>query len=294
MLKTNTSKESIVHTLNKMVEIGKIEKYAESSPNTTHTKTISTDTSYSVIIDSVEHEIEDHSISEYLNKCKLNHRYCKRIISSTTNKPTTLIRIITSSQDTSTTLLSEGLFFKYRHYPVYPSRPSPPSPKPCSRCLSFEHTTENCNTPVKCFKCAGNHPSNKYSSTLPPKCSSCQAEDHQAWSHKCPNRPKSTIQGIPNIQIKPLNKKSHEVSAERKKNSRIHQPITLHDTIINTYVNELNNPANTNREELLVQLRKKFIYNYRVETTAVFTGNKVYILIFDMELQDHRTNTTCC
>lgn len=66
LLKTNTSKESIVHTLNKMVEIGKIEKYAESSPNTTHTKTISTDTSYSVIIGSVEHEIEDHTISEYL------------------------------------------------------------------------------------------------------------------------------------------------------------------------------------------------------------------------------------
>lgn len=290
LLKTDTAKESITNTLNKMIELGKILRYTEPSPNTKSIRSEITSTSYSVVIGSVEQEIEDQSISDYLNKCKLEHRYCKRIISRTTNNPTSFIRIITSSQETSTTLLTEGLFFKYRHYPVYPSKPPPPAPKPCNKCFSFEHATEDCKTAVKCSKCLGNHSSSKCTSTLPPKCNSCHSDDHQAWSYKCPNRPKAPIQGVPNIQIKSLNKKSHEISSEKKK-SRIHQPITMHDTIINTYINELNNPANTDREELLTQLRKRFMYNYRADTTAVFTGNRVYILIFDMELQDHSSPT---
>lgn len=284
ILKTDSSKESITHTLNKMVESGRIQNFQETEPNSKPPTSFPAP-SYSVIITAVEPEIEDKTISDVLNKCNMEHRYCKRIISRTNNKPTTFIRIITGSQNTFETLLSEGLFFKYRHYPVYPSRPPLPTPKPCNKCLAFDHTTESCNTPIKCSKCFGPHSSNKCSSTLSPKCTSCGSEEHQAWSFKCPNRPKAPIEGIPNIQIKTLNKKSQEISTENR-NSRIHTFITIHDHIINTYINEINEPTNTNREELLIKLRKRFMINFNVDTTAVFSGNRVYILIFEMERQD--------
>ena len=284
LLKTDTPEKSVTQSLSKMVEIGRVLSFHKTSPNTKIAAPPASP-SYSIIIANVELDIEDKTISEVLIEHKLDHRYCKRIVSRSTNKPTSFIRIITGSQITFETLLTEGLFFNYRHYPVYPSKPPPPTPQPCSKCLAFDHTTEACSTPIKCSKCLGTHSSNKCSSTLPPKCTSCGSEEHQAWSFKCPNRPKAPIDGIPNVQIKSLNKKSHEVS-EKNKNHRIHSPVTIHDTIINTYINEINDPINKSREELLIKLRKRFINNFNVDTTAVFSGNRVYILIFEMDTQD--------
>ena len=195
--------------------------------------------------------------------------------------------IITGEEKISKTLLSEGLYFKFKHYTVIPSNPPSPAPKPCVKCSSFNHLTENCTSTIKCTKCNGNHPDFKCTSTLPPKCRSCGAEDHQAWSYKCPNRPRAPIEGIP---IKSIIKKSHEVSAEEKK-SRIHQPLTLHDNIICIYLNEINDSKNTNRQELLDKLRKRFVDNYNVDTVAVFSGNNIYILMFDLEEKDHHSPT---
>lgn len=53
--------------------------------------------------------------------------------------------------------------------------------------------------------------------------------------------------------------------------------------IINTYIRKLNKPKNINREELLYKLKKRFITEYKIGTTAVFSGNRLYILMFDME-----------
>lgn len=284
LLKTDTDENEILLVLDKLISMSKIQSYKEASPNR-KTPTASAGPSYSVVIGSVEQEIADTVISEHLNKLNLEHRYCKRITSAATNKPTTLIRIITGTQSTCETLLKDGLFFKYRHYPVYTSKPPPPTPKPCSKCLAFTHTTEMCNAPMKCAKCFGNHALYKCTSTLPPKCTSCNSEEHQAWSHKCPNRPTAPIQGIPNVKIKSLNKKSHEIS-DNKKKSRIHGPVTIHDTIINTYINELNNTTNNDREDLIIKLRKRFIDNFNLDTTAIFSGNRVYILIFELDVEN--------
>lgn len=84
---------------------------------------------------------------------------------------------------------------------------------------------------------------------------------------------------------KAAQKKSHDISPDRKK-SRIHDPVTIHDLIINTYINGLNDPKNVNRAELLQKLRKRFIDNFKVDTTAVFSGSRVYILIFDLDNED--------
>lgn len=289
ILKTNTPENNVLPALEKLISLNKIESIKETTANTTPT-TSAPEATFSVVIATVEQEIDEGKISEELRNKNLIHRYCKRIISASTNKPTNLIRIITSSQKTSEILLKEGFYFKYRHYPVYPSKPPAPTPKPCSKCLAFTHPTEECNATIKCPKCFGNHSLNKCTSTLPPKCVSCSSEDHQAWSYKCPNRPKTSIQGVPNIKIKSLNKKSHEIQSNKKK-SRIHAPITIHDTIINTYLNEINNDTNTHREELIQKLRQRFINNFNVDTFAIFSGNRVYILIIDLEEENPETAT---
>lgn len=283
IIKTNN--DYVENTLGKMIELGQIASFKESSPNDKPPSYSRTD-SYSVVISSVELDVDEKIISQELANQNLQHRFCKRIISKATQKPTRLIRIITGSQQTFETLLAEGFYFKYQHYPVYSSKPPAPLPQPCKKCLSFDHATENCNNDPKCVRCFGTHPEKKCTSTLPPKCTACKSEEHQAWSMQCPKRPTKPIEGIPNVQIKSLNKKTHEISQEKRK-SRIHSSITIHDYIINTYINELNDTKNTNREELLSKLKKRFTNDYNIDTNAVFSGSRVYILMFDLENQEN-------
>lgn len=101
--------------------------------------------------------------------------------------------------------------------------------------------------------------------------------------------PKSSQEA--NIPVKTLNKKTHEINDETRKKSRIHSPVTIHDVIVNTFVNKLNKPKHVNRAELLEKLRRKFIQEYQIETSVTFIGNKIYILMFDMLLNDFNSPT---
>ena len=178
-----------------------------------------------------------------------------------------------------------------RRYRIEPSRPPPPIPQPCGKCASFEHETDKCKATIKCSKCLGQHPTQKCTSPLPPKCSSCSAEDHTAWSLKCPNRPTAPIPGIPNMPIKCNNKKSADLPPHITKKTRIHSPLTIHDYIITTYVNKINQPSHTNREDLIKKLKKRFTEDFQIDTTAVFSGNRLYILMFDLADPDGTSPT---
>lgn len=293
LLKSDTAKVILVNTLKTLQKHKKITTFSETTAyNNSKPNNSSPAQTYSCVIASVEQEITDTQMSQHLKNLNIEHRYCKRIISKTTDKPTLLVRIITGEVSSYEKLLNEGVFYKCRHYAVYPSTPPPPAPLPCNKCLMFTHKTEECNTPLKCHKCGDNHATTKCKSELPPKCNSCESTEHQAWSFKCPNRPLKPIEGIPNIPVKTLNKKSHEITNSDKKNSRIHSPITIHDTIINTFINKLNKPENNNREEITEKLRKRFRLEYNVETSITFVGNnRIYILMFDMEENDFRSPT---
>lgn len=145
------------------------------------------------------------------------------------------------------------------------------------------HTMENCTTPIKCSKCNGPRHFSKYNTQIRQKCVSCDAEEHTAWSLKCTKRPIKPIQGIPNNPIKLLNKKSKEIDKKITTSSKIHSNITVHDHILNTYINKLNKEKNTQREELIGKLRKRFVTQHNIDTIAHFSGNRVYILMFDLD-----------
>lgn len=285
LLKSNTPKTILNNSLKKLKTQELITDFTETNSLVNSPQKSNTiQKSFSCVIASVEPEISDDQISKHISDLDIEHRYCRRIIAKATNKPSSYIRIITASISAYEKLLNDGLYYKCKHYSIYPSTPPPPAPLPCSKCLEFTHTSENCSTPPKCTKCGEKHSTNKCKSSLPPKCNACGAEDHQAWSFKCSKRPTKPIEGIPNIPIKHLNKKSNEITDPQKKNTKIHNAVTIHDIIINTYVNKLNKPKNTNREELLLKLRKRFITDYNIDTSvSFFSGNRIYILMFDME-----------
>lgn len=280
LIKSNTDQRVLIQYLDKLKTEQKINSFEKTTEKERQQKSDTAIASYSAVIATVELEIEDKVLSEHLNKIGIEHRYCKRIVSRKTGNNTYLIRIITGNIKSFERLLNEGLFYKNRHYPVYTSLPPLPAPLPCGRCHEFTHKTEDCSTPQKCNKCQGSHSTSKCTTQLPVRCSACNAEDHAAWSFKCPKRPKSAL---PNIPIKSINKKSQEIESDLKKESRIHSSITKHDFIIHTYIDEVNNPKNNNREEIIQKIRKKFIDLWNIDTAAVFTQNRLYILMFDLE-----------
>lgn len=283
LLKSNTDKYKLLSVLSKLLSTKKIISYKETSPSTTPSNAPTLTITFSAVISNVEVYIEDKHISEHLSQQNISHRYCKRIQSRATGKETTLIRIITGCSKSYQNLLNNGVFYKNRHYPVYASNPPLPIPQPCKKCSEFGHTIENCNNQIKCDKCAGNHHPNKCDSKEPPKCVACGSEDHKAWSIKCPRRPTAPIEGVPNTTINKLNKRSKDINPQITHNTKIHSTITIHDLIINTYVTKINKPKNINREELITKLRKRFIQLYNIDTTLAFSGNKMYILMFDLD-----------
>ncbi|CAH1107694.1 unnamed protein product [Psylliodes chrysocephalus] len=223
LIKSDQNKPNIIDNLKNSLK--HILNYSETKPST-QTSVYNSNTSkntYSVVIGSVEHDITDEELSSFLMNSNINHRYCKRITSKAINKPTYMIIIISGCLQSTEKILNEGVFYKHKHFPVYPSLPPAPIPQPCSRCQQFTHTRENCTTSIKCSKCNGPHHFSKCNTQLPQKCVGCGAEDHSAWSLKCPNRPTKLIQGIPNNLIKVLNKKSKEIDKKLPQAERLIQ-----------------------------------------------------------------------
>ncbi|XP_066260796.1 uncharacterized protein [Euwallacea similis] len=248
--------------------------------------------SYSVVATGVDLDITDCMFLKHLEKLGLNVRFCRRIISRQRSTPTLMMRLITGDLTTYEKLINDrAVHFLGRLYRIVESKPPAPIPVLCSKCNFFEHRSEDCKVPTKCNKCQGPHPTATCKSPLPPRCTACNSEDHAAWSMKCPKRPTAPIDGIPNVKIKCLNRRTAEVSIAMSRDSRIHSAITTHDYIINKYKNQINKTTNTDREELLKKLRKQFVGDFAVDTSVVFFGNNMYILMFDM-LSPSKTSPT--
>ena len=291
LLKTDNNKSKVKEILATMVNSKVLTSFKETETNAKPVQNKFT-ASYSCVIASVETDITDEEISNYLLKEGIEHRYCRRIRSKATNNWTTLIRIITAELSSFENLLNNGLLYKYKVYPVFPSKAPEPLPIPCAKCTQYTHTTESCPNSIICLKCKGKHHTNTCTTSLPEKCTACDSEDHQAWSTKCPKRPTKPIEGIPNTKIKTLNKRTLDIGPSKTKKSRIHQPMTIHDYIIETYITTINEDVKTDRQELINKVKKRFVDLYNIETTPVFSGNRLYILMFDMEESPSKESPT--
>ena len=82
------------------------------------------------------------------------------------------------------------------------------------------------------------------------------------------------------------------MDTKKTKKSRIHQPITIHDHIVETYITILNDDTKTDRQELINKLKRRFVDLYNIDTTPVFSGNRLYILMFDMEEETGKESPT--
>lgn len=290
-LKSNQEKAIILETLkelkNEKIIIDFQEtKEKQNSKSSTSIKTMS----YSAVVLWVDKEIQEEEFSTFL-QTQIKLSFCKRIIAKATNKPCSHFRIMTQCLKSYETLLNNGVYYKCKHFVVHPSIAPNPLPIPCAKCAEFTHKSEACPNNLICSKCRGNHKEAQCQSTLAPSCQACGSFSHSVWSIKCPKGPMKPIEGIPNIKIKSINKKSYEIKNQQLKQSRIHGPVTIHDMIIENYMSEVNNPNNKDRQDLIVKLKNKFIEMYRIDTHAVFSGNKMYILMFDT-LQENAATPT--
>lgn len=295
LIKTN-NEEKATTSLQLLVQQKIVTSFKLSNINSSTIQPIKTNRhitpSYSVVATGVDLDITDEMFSEHLQKLNLQIRFCKRIISRQRGTPTLMMRLITGDLSSYEKLMNDRMVhFLGRVFRIIESKPPAPVPAPCNKCSLFDHKTEECKQPVKCNKCQGPHTTTKCTSPLPTKCAACNSEDHAAWSRKCPKRPTAPIDGIPNVKIRCHNKRSAEVSDTLTAESRIHTPMTTHDYIINKYKHQLNKTNNINREELLKKMRRQFMDDFDVDTSVVFFGNHIYILMFDM-LLPHRNSPT--
>ncbi|XP_066146781.1 uncharacterized protein [Euwallacea fornicatus] len=294
-----TNDEKTTNGLMTLTNSGTVSSFnLTSSPNSTLNTSNSTANpllipTYSAVVTGVDLEISDDLFRQNLEKIGLTKiRFCKRIISRARNTPTYMIRLITGNLATYEKLMNgRTVQFLGRVFRVVESKPPPPVPAPCSKCNQYSHRTEDCKQPIKCTKCQGPHSTSTCKSPLPPKCIVCNSEEHAAWSRKCPKRPTAPIEGIPNVKIKCINRTTTEVSQSVKEQSRIHSPLTTHNYIINKYKHQINKSNNLNRDELLKKLKKQFIDDFKVDTSVVFFGSYMYILMLDI-LEPNRSSHT--
>ncbi|KAH1021731.1 hypothetical protein HUJ04_011215 [Dendroctonus ponderosae] len=130
--------------------------------------------SFSVVTTGVDLNIIDVMFRNCIKKIHPQIRFCKRIISGQRGTPTLMMRLITGDHATYESLMTDDLPY------------------------SGKQTT--CTHPCT------------LQSPLPAKCVTCNSDDHAAWSMKCPKRPTAPIEGIPNVKVKCLNKRTAEVS----------------------------------------------------------------------------------
>lgn len=77
-----------------------------------------------------------------------------------------------------------------------------------------------------------------------------------------------------------------------KKEARVHSHITIHDHIVNTFLRKLNKSSSTPREDIIHKLKQRFVKEFNIETTISFVGNNwIYILMFDLDIDDHSSPT---
>ncbi|CAH1384286.1 unnamed protein product [Tenebrio molitor] len=137
---------------------------------------------FSVVIRNVPQDITPEDITTQCSSLTIVKAW--RITSRKTNRPTTLIRILTTIKDTIDDMLINGVELFGRTFEFETSHPPTPTPIQCLRCFQFGHGQAECTNKPICPKCPDSQPPNKCPAKE-PSCPSCKGP-HPAWSRSCP------------------------------------------------------------------------------------------------------------
>jgi hypothetical protein len=111
---------------------------------------------FSVVIRNVPQDITPEDITTQCSSLTIVKAW--RITSRKTNRPTTLIRILTTNKDTIDDMLINGVELFGRTFQCESSHPPTPTPIQCPRCFQFGHGQAECTNKPICAKCPDSHP----------------------------------------------------------------------------------------------------------------------------------------
>ncbi|KAL3289309.1 hypothetical protein HHI36_003739 [Cryptolaemus montrouzieri] len=131
-------------------------------------------TSYSCVVKFIPLDYSIEEIEDNLKSYNISFHKCWRIISMSTNKPTSLIRVITFCKNSIDKLLINGFPIYGRIHEVKPSKVPPLLVKYCSTCQKTDHMAPDCQEKPACASCGENHRSAACPSIKNPKCPNCK------------------------------------------------------------------------------------------------------------------------
>ena len=111
------------------------------------------------IIKNVDLDLSDEDIAEEITS-QIPDAKTKRIISSTTNCPTSLIRVFTRNKEAKNNCISKGIPMFFKNHKCEESHQRP---NQCSNCLSMGHSKRFCRKSlacvdlIRCKLCGGPH-----------------------------------------------------------------------------------------------------------------------------------------
>ena len=167
----------------------------------------------SIVLRAFPRDFCTEELRSHLRIEGVGFKYCERIVSALTDKPTPLVRLILNSHDEAKRIVDEGLRYLYLKLEAEWSN-TPPQVLQCFNCQGFGHSAGGCPNPRRCVRCGEAHPHSECTTPrTQPKCANCTA-DHPACARSCPafKEAKTQVASKTAIRAAPM-KKSYAAAA---------------------------------------------------------------------------------
>ncbi|KAL3286410.1 hypothetical protein HHI36_000919 [Cryptolaemus montrouzieri] len=133
------------------------EPLTKNNPHTPSNPNIPRKTLYSCVVKFIPLDYSVEEIEEHLKASNISFHKCWRITAKSTNKPTTLIRVVTWCKHSIDKLLIHGFPIYGRIHEVEPSKVPPLLVKYCSTCQKTGHMAQDYQEKPACASCGENH-----------------------------------------------------------------------------------------------------------------------------------------
>ena len=138
---------------------------------------------HSFIIKGVHYSLDADTIQQEVTET-IKDAKTFRITSAATGKPTTYIRVITTSEQDFHYAIENGISILYIHHKCEPSHPRVRTTQ-CMRCHQFGHSSSNCFNQSLCLKCGQADHKIGQCPEQSPICHNCKG-NHLPTTMQCP------------------------------------------------------------------------------------------------------------